>query len=233
MIAQKRLDSIAQQGSEVSGQGSDDQHPGLREIAEDGARGWRSCEAFLDTGIGYAVLHDGVVVSHCLPDCVMGNRAEVGVGTDDGFRRLGLGRAAASAAVNACLHRGIADVGWHCHASNAGSIGIAEAVGMRRQLEYFAYSSNLPAENIGDLSEAQCRDWAMHLEAAAKTALWHDFHAASAWTLAGEPGRALRCLDRMVRAGWRGQPEWLEQHWAFAAIRDSAPFKAIVARQRG
>lgn len=204
-------------------------YPALQAFAEGEAGGWCSFEDFLDVGVGYVVLHGGQVVSHCLADCVMGSRAELGVGTDEAFRRLRLGRAAA---VNECLRRGIVDVGWHCHASNAGSIGIAEAVGFRRQHAYTAYSSNLPAENVGDLSAAQCRDWARHLEAAAESVLWHDFHAAGAWTLAGEPERALRCLDRMVSAGWRGRAEWLEQHWAYAAIRDMPAFQAIVARQR-
>jgi hypothetical protein len=73
----------------------------------------------------------------------------------------------------------------------------------------------------------------VHLETAAESVLWHDFHAAGAWALAGEPERALNCLDRMINAGWQGRAEWLEQHWAYGTIRDSAAFKAIVARQRG
>lgn len=207
-------------------------YPALQAFAEDEADGWRSFEHFLDVGVGFVVMRDGQVVSHSLADCVMGSHAELGVGTDEAFRRLRLGRAAAAAAVNECLRRGIVDVGWHCHASNAGSIRIAEAVGFRRQHAYTAYSSNLPAENVGDLSAAQCRDWATHLETAAESVLWHDFHAAGAWTLAGEPERALWCLDRMVSAGWRGRAEWLEQHWAYAAIRDMPAFQAIMARQR-
>ncbi|RYE48019.1 MAG: GNAT family N-acetyltransferase [Hyphomicrobiales bacterium] len=208
-------------------------YPALYEFAEGEGGGWRSFEDFLDIGVGYVVLRDGGVVSHSLADCVVGNRAELGVETQDGYRRLGLGRAAAAAAVNECLRRGIVDVGWHCHASNAGSIRLAEATGFRLQDQYFGYSSNLPAENVGDLSEAQCRDWAAHLELAAESVLWHGFHAGGAWALAGEPERALGCLDRMVSAGWRGRADWLEQHWAYAAIRGSAEFKAIVARQRG
>lgn len=204
----------------------------LATFAEGAADGWRSFDRFLDTGIGYCVVHDGAVVSHCLADCVFGSRAELGVGSDEGFRRLGLARAAAAAAVAECLRRGIVDVAWHCHASNAGSIRIAAAIGMLPQGAHTAYSSNLPAENAGDLSAAQCRDWGQHLETAAASVIWHGFHAAGAWTLAGEPDRALRCLDRLARARWQGQPEWLEGHWAFAAIRDTPAFKAIVARQR-
>ena len=47
------------------------------------------------------------------------------------------------------------DVGWHCHASNAGSIRIAEASGFRLRGQYLGYSSNLPAENVGDLGIGQ------------------------------------------------------------------------------
>jgi GNAT superfamily N-acetyltransferase len=205
-------------------------HPALLDFAEDQADGWRSLSDLLDAGIGHAVLREGTVVSHCMPDCVLAGRTELGVGTDEGYRRMGLARAAASAAVEACLARGITDIGWHCHSSNAGSIRIAGAIGMRLQAEYAGFSSNLPAENVGDLSPGQCRDWGLHLEAAANSVNWHGFHAAGAWALAGEHERALSCLVRLVDSGWEGQAEWLEQHWAFAAIRDSKAFRDIAAR---
>lgn len=208
-------------------------HPAVAALAEEQADGWRSATALLEAGVGHAVLRDGAVVSHCVPDCVVGARVELGVGTEPGFRRLGLARTAAAAAVAACLRRGIDEIGWHCHASNAGSLRIAEAIGLREEIRYVGYSSNLPAENVGDLTAAQCRDWAVHLEAASAQVNWHAFHAAGAWALAGEHARALACLARLVDGGWQGEAEWLEEHWAFAAIRDSAAFRAIVARQRG
>lgn len=206
--------------------------PAVAELVRERAGGWRMATALLDAGVGHAVLHNGAVVSHCIPDCVIDARTELGVGTEPGFRRLGLARSAAAAAMEACRRRGIDDIGWHCHASNIGSIRIAESIGLRQRVRYVAYSSNLPAENIGDLTEAQCRDWAAHLETASAQVNWHSFHAAGAWALAGEHDRALACLARLVNGGWQGEAEWLEAHWAFAAIRDSAAFRAIVARQR-
>lgn len=88
-----------------------------------------------------------------------------------------------------------------------------------------AFSGNLPAENIGDLDLATCRDWAQHLERASGHIGWYRFHA-------GERSRALANLRQLVDGGWEGEAEWLEGYWAIQSLVDTPEFQAIVARQR-
>ncbi|OWZ90171.1 hypothetical protein B9J07_29030 [Sinorhizobium sp. LM21] len=70
-----------------------DLEPGNIETVTDLMEGWASPELFLENAIGFCVLYDGSVVSHCATDSVSGTRCEVGVGTEPAYRRLGLGKA--------------------------------------------------------------------------------------------------------------------------------------------
>ncbi len=202
------------------------------DVVTDGIDSWPSRDDFFDKGVGFCVLHQQRIVSHCMSDSVTGSRCELGVGTEPGFRRLGLAKVAAAAALTECLERGIVGVEWHSHASNRGSIAIAKAIGLVENDRHFAYSGNLPAENVGDLDPETCRDWATHLEAASAHIGWYRFHAAGAWALIGERERVLANIGKLVEDGWDGQAEWLEGHWALASMADDPQFETLVARQR-
>ncbi|HEV7310565.1 GNAT family N-acetyltransferase [Ensifer sp.] len=206
--------------------------PGNLDTVADLMERWRSSGLFLEKAIGFCVLHDGCIVSHCATDSVSGDRCELGVGTEPTYRRLGLGKAAAAATVAECVRRGVNRIEWHTHASNRGSIAIARACGLEELDRHMAYSGNLPAENVGDLDVSSCRAWAQHLERASDQIGWYRFHAAGAWTLAGEHERALENLRLLVDRGWEGEAEWLESYWAIQALVRDPQFEAIVERQR-
>ncbi|HEV7322499.1 MAG TPA: GNAT family N-acetyltransferase [Ensifer sp.] len=207
-------------------------NPGNLDTLTDLMDGWSSPELFLEKAVGFCVLHEGCIVSHCATDSVSGQRCELGVGTEPAYRRRGLARIAAAATVAECVRRGVSKIEWHTHASNKGSIAIARACGLTELDRHIAYSGNLPAENVGDLDLATCRDWGLHLEKASEHIGWYRFHAAGAWTLAGERSRALTNLSQLVEGGWEGEAEWLEGYWAVQSLVDDPKFQAIVARQR-
>ncbi len=209
-----------------------DLEPGNIETVTDLMEGWASPKLFLENAIGFCVLHDGSIVSHCATDSVSGTRCEVGVGTEPAYRRLGLGKAAAAATITASIKRGRPDIEWHTHASNKGSIAIARSIGLIERDRHLAYSGNLPAENVGDLDLATCREWGLHLERASDHINWYRFHATGAWMLAGDRTRALANLRQLIDGGWEGEAEWLEGYWAVQSLVDDPEFKAIVAKQR-
>jgi hypothetical protein len=165
-------------------------------------------------------------------DSVSGRRCEIGVGTDRDFRRLGLARSVAAATVAECVRRGIRDIEWHTHASNKGSIAVARAIGLIERDRHVAYSGNLPAENVGDLQPADCREYGLHFETASAHMGLYRFQAAGAWALAGDHARALENLRLLVDGGWKNEAEWLEDYWAIQSLADDPAFHAIVARQR-
>jgi GNAT superfamily N-acetyltransferase len=201
------------------------------ETVTDHLESWSSPDVFLEHAIGYCVIHDGAIVSHCLADSVTGDRCELGVGTEEGYRGRGFGVLVTQHAIARCLQRGIRRIGWHCHASNAGSMRVAEAAGLVEAASYVAFSSTFPAENVGDLPVQECLDWAHHYEAASQDISWYAFHAAGSFALAGDHERALVHLRWLVASDWEGNPEWLETYWTFTALRGHPGLPDIVAVQ--
>ena len=90
----------------------------------------------------------------------------------------------------------------------------------------------LPAENAGDLSVEECRDWAEHYERTASEVCWYRVYARGAWALAGDEARALDNLQRLVDGDWQGRPEWLEGSFMFESLQADPRFRALVSRQR-
>lgn len=104
------------------------------------ARGnFGSIDAFLAHGFGFCLLHGGNIVSWCISDCVSGERCEVGIHTDEEYRRRGFATLAAAAAVDHCLLRGLKRIGWHCSAHNVASAATARKVGFKKVLDYHAF----------------------------------------------------------------------------------------------
>ena len=201
------------------------------EIAERAAE-WPSVDDFLARGFGFCIVHGDTIASRCIADCVVDRRCEVGVGTEPAHRRRGLGSAVVAAAVEHCVQSGFTHVGWHCLRSNRGSIAVAERTGFRHVADYAAYSAVLPAENPGDLTEAECIDWALHYERASDAIGWYAFFAAGAWALAGDRTRSLRNVQRLLDNGWRGRPQWLERNWMFASMQADPAFQQQIAALR-
>jgi RimJ/RimL family protein N-acetyltransferase len=184
-------------------------------------------------GIGAEIVEDsGLVVAHCHEDMRVGDRVEVGIWTHPRFRRQGLARLAVASAVDVARTAGLRRMGWHCLASNAGSLNTALRSGFAIVAEYVAYGACLPAENRDDLDTAQWLDLAAHFERGAARHPLLRVYAAEALAAAGQPHDALAALERLVETNWNGEADWLLQSWAFEPIRDDPRFLRVIARQR-
>ncbi|KKB12516.1 hypothetical protein VE25_06155 [Devosia geojensis] len=178
---------------------------------------------------GVEIEIDGALVSWCRPDCSVPGYMEIGVGTIPGFRRRGLAHAAAATMTSLAAAAGYA-VGWHCHASNRASRALARRLGFDLVAEYTARSASLPAENAGDLHEAELLHLAGRFRDGAADFNWLRFHAAAAFCQAGQTNAALDDLHALVRNGWSGRRDWLESHWAFEPLQGSPAFLEVLAR---
>lgn len=182
-----------------------------------------------EDGLGQRIHAGGIEVCRCLPDMVVGARAEIGAWTHHRHRRMGLALHAARTCMAALRRRGVHAIGWQCHASNRGSIALAEALGGRDPVRSLAYSASLPAENVGDLSVEEWRRLAGSFAAARDDIAWLGFHAACAWAAAGDAEEALSAAERLVRDGWQGNPAWLAGHWAMTALSDHPRLLDVIA----
>lgn len=187
-------------------------------------------------GFGFCLLYGATIVSHCLADCVSGNRCELGIYTRDDYRRRGLGALTASATVQYCLENRLTCIGWHCLANNRGSQALAEKVGFELADVYVQYANSAVAENPDDLTPAEWQAQAEFFERASEMlsqhARWMAWRAAKARAVVGEHAQALALLHRLAESGampsrWVG---WLQDGWEFASLRREPGWPALLAR---
>lgn len=79
---------------------------------------------------GYCVLKDDEVVSDCIAVCVGGGEAEVGISTNENYRRQGYATLAASAFIEHCLLNGLTP-NWACWPYRVESIALARKLGFQ------------------------------------------------------------------------------------------------------
>ncbi len=193
-------------------------HP--RTSAEDN---FGSLAEFDRNGFGFCLAHGEEIVSWCMADCVVGHRAEVGVQTNESYRRRGLAKRVVAAAVEHCLASGITQIGWHCGSANLASAATAAAVGFEevRQHPYVNAWINryegllvhgnqcLVRQQYGTAAEWYERAFA-ELDARTEDAqrsvivrtrrdrATYHYKAACAWSLAGDSQAASRNLEKAL-----------------------------------
>jgi RimJ/RimL family protein N-acetyltransferase len=89
---------------------------------------WGSVQAFLDRGIGYAVIRDGEAVSRCHSVMVGAGEAEISVETAEPYRRQGYAALAACAFIERCLALGLRPA-WSNWVYSTASRRLAERLG--------------------------------------------------------------------------------------------------------
>ena len=181
-----------------------------------------SIEGFVTTGFGFCLLHGDEIVSWCMADCVSGDRSEVGIHTDERYRRRGFATLTLAAAVDHCLSNGLTHIGWHCWSSNSPSAATARKVGFEKVLDHHAFhiwfneiDSHLVNGNIAFMREefGEAAAWYekafrivearrdatdSHLLVDREDPVRYYYQAASAWALAGERESALRNVTRAL-----------------------------------
>jgi GNAT superfamily N-acetyltransferase len=102
---------------------------------------WGSTADFLQRGFGTVTLDTRAtqIVSWSLADCRSGAGCEIGIQTQESYRRRGLASITAAANAEYALSHGFAMVGWQCSEGNLGSRGTAEKAGFELELTYTLY----------------------------------------------------------------------------------------------
>lgn len=178
---------------------------------------WNSPESFLKNGVGFCLLHNNTIVSWCLTDCITGNKCEIGITTDEDYRKRGFATATVAATVEYCLSQGFTDIGWHTGSTNVGSQKTAEKVGFEKVLkDTYHFFWFYPVDNFiehgyfswlkGNFRESA--EWYERAIAVAESGGYDSFqllrhslqsvsyYAACSWALAGEKDASFRNLGK-------------------------------------
>ncbi|MFN8508182.1 MAG: GNAT family N-acetyltransferase [Dehalococcoidia bacterium] len=114
---------------------------------------WGGPERFAERAFGFAVMDGERLTSFCCP-CAIGGpvglvEAEVEVGTNDAYRRMGLARAASIDYFEECQRRGLRP-SWTCGADNIASHHLAISLGFRLARSVAGYAIESEMERDGD-----------------------------------------------------------------------------------
>jgi RimJ/RimL family protein N-acetyltransferase len=105
---------------------------------------WRSVDDFLEYGLGYCLLDGHTIVSSCLSAFVARGVVEIGVSTQNQYRRKGYANLTATSCINHCLENGWIPH-WECFWDNQPSIGLAHKLGFKSTGENPIYYWRGPA----------------------------------------------------------------------------------------
>lgn len=97
-----------------------------------------SVDEFLQKSFGVVALHQNTLAGWCLSEYNTGGSCEVGIGTQEPFRRQGLAMAMGSAFLLQAQRHGINQVGWDCFADNIPSVTTARRLGFEKVADYSA-----------------------------------------------------------------------------------------------
>jgi len=200
---------------------------------------WWTMENLLAKGASFVVVHEGQVVAWCTPDCVAGDRIDVGVITHPAHRRRGLAAVVVAATVDHCLDHGFSAVGWHCNADNVGSWRTGEKVGFERAGAYtYYYYMCDPIDHLAELGWYYYRrgEYARTVHYYEQVFAQRDenpdyyYHlAALAWAELGKREKALEYLWAAADRGW-AHAEWTKQQEAFSILHGLPEWGAILGR---
>jgi GNAT superfamily N-acetyltransferase len=109
---------------------------GLEALREEMLSERVSVEEFLAKSFGVVALAGRILAGWCLSEYNCAQRCEVGIGTQEPFRRRGLAHAMGLAFLRQASHNGITRVGWDCFAENTPSIATALRLGFEKVEEF-------------------------------------------------------------------------------------------------
>ena len=92
---------------------------------------WENAAQFLQHGFGTCVLQDDAIAACAFSSAVTSEFVDIGIETQEAFRRKGLAVCAAAAVMQAIIRQGKTPV-WACHAANTGSVKTAQKLGFRQ-----------------------------------------------------------------------------------------------------
>lgn len=110
--------------------------PSFHELSEDFVSQFDSIDDFLNRGIGYAIIHEGQVVSAATSFSIFDDGIEIEIATHSKYRRKGLATITASALILDCIDRGKYP-SWD--GANAESVELAKKLGYVFKESYDTY----------------------------------------------------------------------------------------------
>ena len=170
-------------------------------------------DIYLQDHFGVCLVRDDQeILGWALSEYNLGKRCEVGIETVEAHRQQGIATITGGALVETALNRGITHIGWHCWASNAGSVATALRLGFDKVEEgdvYFTWfdrTINLAVNGNmhffrGEYAAAM--PWYRRAMERDATPWWCYWNAARSAASLGEKEQAMDYLKEAIAGGFR------------------------------
>ena len=90
---------------------------------------WGSFDNFRKNAVGFIIRNEDTIASWSVTDCVLGEKAAIGIVTDMDFRRMGFAAIVSAANADYWFQNGKHELDWLCVAVNKGSQATAKKLG--------------------------------------------------------------------------------------------------------
>jgi RimJ/RimL family protein N-acetyltransferase len=113
--------------------------PDLPEEVKETLTRWQAADHPRIKDFGFVVMHQGGIAAWATVDAIFDGAGDIGMVTQEPFRRKGLAAAVSAAAAQHAFEIGVKQIHWTCQERNIGSIKTAEKLGFVYQGNYTAY----------------------------------------------------------------------------------------------
>jgi GNAT superfamily N-acetyltransferase len=100
---------------------------------------WNSPDHFSNDGIGFCLMNEDKIISTCFSAWIVEKNLELGIETNENFRRHGYAMYPAAALIGYCLENHYEPV-WSCNKENTGSFRLAQKLGFEVKCSLPNYS---------------------------------------------------------------------------------------------
>lgn len=197
-----------------------------------------SVEDFLAKSFGVCLTHGDQIVGWCLSEYNTGHRCEVGIATHEDYRRRGFATLLAFAFIEMARSKDVARIGWHCNATNLGSVATALKAGFEKVEDYPVYigwfddAVNLATNGYFAHGRSEYKEALAFYEKAATLGDvpdWAYWGAACDAALIGQEDRALKYLNKAVEHGFDDLETILNSKYLFS-LHETEGWQDIVKR---
>lgn len=171
-----------------------------------------------DVPVAAVVVKDNVILSCAALDCIDGDAVEVGIKTLAEHRRKGYATLATATLIRRLRAAGINKIGWHCVATNMGSIRVAERCGFNAVTHYVCWYPYPPIENKTDLTADEWSNLGAFYKAKADIAADQYWQAARCYAQALNKRQVIFCIARLIEC---------HQFWFLDYVEDGAEFDFV------
>ncbi|MED1567250.1 GNAT family N-acetyltransferase [Bacillus paramycoides] len=96
---------------------------------------WGSKEAFLNSGFGFCIEQDGIIIAECVSIFSGNSFAEIDIATHEAYQGKGLAKVVATSFIEHCIQNHIIPC-WDCNADNIPSQKLASKISFHNPVEY-------------------------------------------------------------------------------------------------